>query len=723
MSTESGENFEVTFNQASSLDAPSPHTLQFSEQAQSVDLLSVLNRVNDSIINSNKLIIQPIKDQGKQRCLRYVSDSDPDDRDYNEPPLKKKWLGVASATCSKSTVMPDLGTNSPSVDVTTIATPHDTNSPALLIAGHATETRPSADDVVSLFGEQDIDEEVNDPETDPISQDQFLMEVENAVSTAKVTGPPISEHLADIINKKFHVGLEPAQRKAIIDKYLVPEICSGLYRPRVNHEIWSSLRPSSKVADKSITMLQDALIAASSAVAISTEEMLKCREMKTPLDFQNIVSRQIDIITILGFISLELSFRRKEALRPSIAPEYKSACSRTTKPSMLLFGDDLPKVMQEVRTTNRLLHNNFSATRPYRRGGAVQMNVDSNNGTSFIPEGEDGISSRQKSLLPTKEKTCQELENVESKVSSLHSFLHKSLIPYLKNRVATFLAGQISQYVENWKKIPSDPYILNIVLGDTIEFVSEPPAQQRYPPNSISGALLPELQKEIKDLLSKGVITPSQHEDFEYVSPIFCVPKKDNKVRLILNLNRLNSFVAYHHFKMETIQQVLSMITPNCWMASIDLKDAYYSVRVHPAYQKYLKFAFPGSLYAYTAYPNGLASCPRQFTKVLKPPISLLRSHGHIVSSYIDDIYIQSDTYEGCVNSVLATFKEFDNLGFVIHPEKSEFLPKQQIKYLGFILDSTSMKITLPSDRKQKIKDCLSMICTQANNVLIRNVA
>jgi len=30
--------------------------------------------------------------------------------------------------------------------------------PALVIAGHNTETRPSVDDVVSLFGEQDIEE-------------------------------------------------------------------------------------------------------------------------------------------------------------------------------------------------------------------------------------------------------------------------------------------------------------------------------------------------------------------------------------------------------------------------------------------------------------------------------------------------------------------------------------------------------------------------------------
>ena len=207
------------------------------------------------------------------------------------------------------------------------------------------------------------------------------------------------------------------------------------------------------------------------------------------------------------------------------------------------------------------------------------------------------------------------------------------------------------------------------MLGDTIEFVSHPPSQGRSPSNSISGTLLPDVRNDLQSLLSKGVITFSQRENLQYVSPIFCVPKKDNRVRLILNLRRLNSFVAYHHFKMETIQHILTMITPKCWMASIDLKDAYYSVKVHPSYQKYLKFSFQGSLYAYTAYPNGLASCPRQFTKLLKPPIALLRSRGHIISSYIDDIYIQSDTYEGCVNSVLSTFKEFDNLGFVIHPE------------------------------------------------------
>ena len=290
-------------------------------------------------------------------------------------------------------------------------------------------------------------------------------------------------------------------------------------------------------------------------------------------------------------------------------------------------------------------------------------------------------------------------------------------------RVKSFSAGQISRYLTSWSKITSDPYILQIVSGDLIEFVQPPEIQRQYPANSISYQHAPLIEQEISDLLSNNVLKRCAHENGQFISPIFCVPKKDGKIRLILNLKQLNSFVAYHHFKMETIQSILAMITPNCWMASIDLKDAYYSVRVHPSCQRYLKFCYEGSLYAYTAYPNGLASCPRQFTKLLKPPVAELRSQGHIIASYIDDIYLQSGTYEGCVNTVLSTFRQFNDLGFVVHPEKSEFFPKQQIKFLGFILDSISMTINLPSERKTKIKECLQNLKIHCHAVSIRDTA
>ena len=174
---------------------------------------------------------------------------------------------------------------------------------------------------------------------------------------------------------------------------------------------------------------------------------------------------------------------------------------------------------------------------------------------------------------------------------------------------------------------------------------------------------------------------------------------------------------------METIHSIISLVTPGCWMASLDLKDAYYSVKIHPKYQKFLKFKFEGQLYQYTTYANGLSSCPLKFTKLLKPPLSKLRLQNHIVSAYIDDLYLQSATYQGCVQTVVDTFILFDDLGFVIHPDKSQFTPKQQLTFLGFVIDSVTMRVFLTDSKRHKVYDQVNKMYQTKNALSIEYVA
>ena len=74
------------------------------------------------------------------------------------------------------------------------------------------------------------------------------------------------------------------------------------------------------------------------------------------------------------------------------------------------------------------------------------------------------------------------------------------------------------------------------------------------------------------------------------MSNVFLRPKKDGRFRMILNLRNLNSHVEYNKFKMDILQSILKLVTHSSYMATIDLKDAYYSVPVAQEHRQYLRF-------------------------------------------------------------------------------------------------------------------------------------
>ena len=115
--------------------------------------------------------------------------------------------------------------------------------------------------------------------------------------------------------------------------------------------------------------------------------------------------------------------------------------------------------------------------------------------------------------------------------------------------------------------------------------------------------------------------------------------------------------IPYIHFKMETLQSVLSPITPGCYLASLDLKDAYYSVPIHPDYTKFLKFIWKNQLYKFLVLPNCLCCGPRKFTKLTKPPIATIILDGHIIAIYIDDLINVGLIFDQCVENVIASIK------------------------------------------------------------------
>ena len=206
------------------------------------------------------------------------------------------------------------------------------------------------------------------------------------------------------------------------------------------------------------------------------------------------------------------------------------------------------------------------------------------------------------------------------------------------------------------------------------------------------------------------VISVVDHHPEEFISPIFIVPKKDGEYRMILNLKDLNEYIEYHHFKMDTFESVIKLVKPNCFFASVDLRHAYYSVPIAPEHRIKLRFIKSGVVYQYECLPNGVACAPRQFTRLLKPVFASLRMLGNTLSGFIDDSILIEDTALECERNIHDTVNLMTDVGFIVHENKSVLVPTQKITFLGNVIDSTTMTVTLPVDKVLKVSQaCLDL--------------
>lgn len=270
----------------------------------------------------------------------------------------------------------------------------------------------------------------------------------------------------------------------------------------------------------------------------------------------------------------------------------------------------------------------------------------------------------------------------------------------------SFRAGGIRESLKFWEENVCDPSILSLVKGLTISLSSK----------ALGGSIKREkvfsedenlvIKREITTQLSQNVIERVfTKEPDEYISNIFVVPKRDGGDRVILNLKRLNEYVLNSHFKMNSLNTAIDLMRKDCYMASVDFKSAYYSVSVRKFCRKLLRFRFDGIKYQYTCLPMGLATGPRDFTKIVKILFKILRDMGHLNTFYLDDSFLVGNTYESCAKNVIDTVNLTRKAGFTVNPEKSVFTPTKQLKFLGVILDSNNMTVSLSEDKIISIKN------------------
>ncbi|KAM9943652.1 hypothetical protein ACTFIT_001941 [Dictyostelium discoideum] len=215
------------------------------------------------------------------------------------------------------------------------------------------------------------------------------------------------------------------------------------------------------------------------------------------------------------------------------------------------------------------------------------------------------------------------------------------------------------------------------------------------------------ITKEVQDLLLDDAIEqvlPNRFSKRVFYSNVFTVPKPGTNLhRPVLDLKRLNTYINNQSFKMEGIKNLPSMVKQGYYMVKLDIKKAYLHVLVDPQYRDLFRFVWKGSHYRWKTMPFGLSTAPRIFTMLLRPVLRMLRDINVSVIAYLDDLLIVGSTKEECLSNLKKTMDLLVKLGFKLNLEKSVLEPTQSITFLGLQIDSVSMKLLVPKEKKKSV--------------------
>ena len=187
----------------------------------------------------------------------------------------------------------------------------------------------------------------------------------------------------------------------------------------------------------------------------------------------------------------------------------------------------------------------------------------------------------------------------------------------------------------------------------------------------------------VDDLLNKHAIREISHSEPVHFNRVFLVPKKNGKMRLVIDLSLLNPWLDCPTFSLDHAQVIREALAQHMWATSIDLSDAYLHIPVNPKYWKYLVFQIGNRRFQFMVLPFGLNTAPRVFSAVMKALKRWARLNGMLLFQYLDDWLLLHLVTQTLTSHTMQLVQRCQRLGLLVNHAKSEMVPTQEIVFLG----------------------------------------
>jgi len=198
--------------------------------------------------------------------------------------------------------------------------------------------------------------------------------------------------------------------------------------------------------------------------------------------------------------------------------------------------------------------------------------------------------------------------------------------------------------------------------------------------------LMPKVREELRRMEDNGIIEVVT-EPTDWCAPMVPVLKKNGKVRICVDLKKLNEQVKRERFILPTPEEITAKLSGATMFSSLDAASGFFQIPLHSESTRLTTFITPFARYCFRRLPFGITSAPEIFQRKMTETLQGLQG----VAVYMDDIIVYGkdmEEHDLCLQKVL---ERVESAGLKLNKDKC-VLRQKQLHFLGQVVDASGVR-------------------------------
>ena len=195
-----------------------------------------------------------------------------------------------------------------------------------------------------------------------------------------------------------------------------------------------------------------------------------------------------------------------------------------------------------------------------------------------------------------------------------------------------------------------------------------------------------DLQEKVDALLGKKLITPCHST---YSTPAKLVPKKNGKLRLVIEYRQLNKQTIKSCWLNFSIEEIFDTLEGSEYFTMIDMPWGFYQLPMEEGSQDFTAFSTPFGTFKWLRMSRGLTGSPNTFQSLAEQVVVGLTWKTTVL--YLDDCIIFPSTAAEHIQGLRNFLEKLRSANLKINPTKCELF-RTHVPFLGHIISKDGLE-------------------------------